>query len=244
MYKYDIYLVVPNGFDCSYYNRFDGVEVRQFPLHFFEGLKGYNALLLSSMFFKEFLLYKYMLIYQLDCFVFRDELTKWCSMNFDYIGAPWLEVSWLYESHKIISKNLLKKRSALIKPLVRLKWKLKGLNNPENFRVGNGGLSLRNVKSSYKATKKYKKEILTWAFSEDFFYSFFLPLSGDTFVIPSAEQALYFSFDTNPNLCYKRTQFVLPFGCHGWCRTDDPYTNNLEFWLPIVKQHMKDRSIG
>ena len=31
-----------------------------------------------------------MLIYQLDAFVFQDDLAYWCQQNYDYIGAPWL----------------------------------------------------------------------------------------------------------------------------------------------------------
>ncbi|MFR6542216.1 MAG: DUF5672 family protein [Butyricimonas virosa] len=31
----------------------------------------------------------------IDAFVFRDELTYWCTLNYDYIGAPWL-CKWKY----------------------------------------------------------------------------------------------------------------------------------------------------
>lgn len=28
------------------------------------------------------------MIYQLDAWVFNDELSSWCSLGYDYIGAP------------------------------------------------------------------------------------------------------------------------------------------------------------
>ena len=31
-----------------------------------------------------------MLIYQLDAYVFKDELLNWANKGYDYIGAPWL----------------------------------------------------------------------------------------------------------------------------------------------------------
>src|ERR1035438_315900 len=40
---------------------------------YFEGIKGYNSLMLSELFYSKFLDYEYILIYQLDAFVFKDE---------------------------------------------------------------------------------------------------------------------------------------------------------------------------
>src|SRR4051812_45639342 len=57
---------------------------------FFKNVAGYNKLVVSPVFYKAFLGYEFILIYQLDAFVFEDKLSWWCTQGFDYIGAPWL----------------------------------------------------------------------------------------------------------------------------------------------------------
>lgn len=54
----------------------------------FETIASYNRLLLSVEFYETFKQYEYILIYQLDAYVFRDELEFWCNKGYDYIGAP------------------------------------------------------------------------------------------------------------------------------------------------------------
>lgn len=56
--------------------------------------RGYTNLVSSERFYAMFSEYEYILIYQLDAWVFRDELEYWCDQNYDYIGAPfWFEPS-------------------------------------------------------------------------------------------------------------------------------------------------------
>ena len=73
-------------------------EVTQFPFSsvisfaddYFKDIQGYNRLMLDADFYKEFLTFEFILIYQLDAFVFKDDLAYWCSQDIDYIGAPWI----------------------------------------------------------------------------------------------------------------------------------------------------------
>lgn len=44
--------------------------------------------MLSAEFYDRFAAYEYVLIYQLDAFVFADRLAEFCQMGYDYIGAP------------------------------------------------------------------------------------------------------------------------------------------------------------
>ena len=55
----------------------------------FTSRNSYSKLLLSSKFYERFSDYDYMLIYQLDCLIFSNDLKKWTDLNYDYIGAPW-----------------------------------------------------------------------------------------------------------------------------------------------------------
>ena len=108
--------------------------------------------MLSFNFYESFLDYKYILIYQLDAFVFKDDLIFWCNKNYDYVGAPWIAS---------ISNNpftlLLNKISSIFDS------KEKKERKKIFFKVGNGGFSLRKVASHYQISKeneKYIKELL------------------------------------------------------------------------------------
>ena len=67
----------------------EGSQVLRFPAAFFEGVAGYNQLMLQPAFYQAFFGYDYMLLYQLDAFVFSDQLAHFCGLGYDYIGAPW-----------------------------------------------------------------------------------------------------------------------------------------------------------
>ena len=62
-----------------------------FDKNYFRDITGYNRLMLSREFYQKFSNYGFILIYQPDAWVFRDELLDWCNKNYDYIGAPWVK---------------------------------------------------------------------------------------------------------------------------------------------------------
>lgn len=57
---------------------------------YFASLEGYSALLVNPDFYRAFLDFEYLLVYQLDAWVFQDQMEYWCAQDYDYIGAPWL----------------------------------------------------------------------------------------------------------------------------------------------------------
>jgi len=90
--KYPKTLLAPKNLDVTaYHELLDNLTVKFYNPFYFSGYKGYNKLCLSPFFYKDFQQYEFMLIYQPDCFVFRDELLDWCAKDYDYIGAPWLK---------------------------------------------------------------------------------------------------------------------------------------------------------
>lgn len=93
--KYDIYLVAPFGLDLDGYKSVCPnykFKEKRLAKGFFEGLEGYNQLCKRWEFYNSFQEYQYMLVYQLDCWVFSDNLEYFISLNHDYIGAPWIEI--------------------------------------------------------------------------------------------------------------------------------------------------------
>ncbi len=86
--------VGPESLDFeAYLGRSRGASVERFPDHYFKSIIGYNKLMLSREFYSRFSGFSYILKYELDAFVFHDDLAHWCGQGFDYVGAPWLDES-------------------------------------------------------------------------------------------------------------------------------------------------------
>lgn len=111
----DIFMVVPDNLSTIEYeaialaNNVKITFVKTSPI-WFESISNYSKLLIQKNFYEFFKDYEYILIYQLDCFAFKDNLDYFVDLGYNYYGAAWLH------------NNLYKV-------------------------VGNGGLSLRNVKA-------------------------------------------------------------------------------------------------
>jgi hypothetical protein len=91
--QHPICIVTHKECDISVYNRIakeEGIVLlyNHFDKSYFSSTESYNALCLSTGFYERFSNYKYMLICQLDVWIFRDEVIEWCSKGYDYIGAP------------------------------------------------------------------------------------------------------------------------------------------------------------
>ncbi|WP_163339197.1 DUF5672 family protein [Desulfopila sp. IMCC35008] len=214
-------------------------SVKYFHKDYFTNIEGYNRLLLSLRFYLKFVNFKYILICQLDTFVFKDDLVYWVNNGYSYIGAPWLEC---YESAD--------ERSSII-------------------GIGNGGLSLRNVTDQLKVllTFKYIEDVHiyrnnilntegtlpgrillflkmtifrnntfflfnNWKKNEDIFWCT-IGSRNTWYNLPNAEIASQFSVELQPERFIKGDE-TLPFGCHAWWKYD------LEFWKPYINSYGHD----
>ncbi len=85
--RYPLIFIAPEGKNFSCFEA--GDMIAHFPAENFQSVKTYSTLLLTPQFYETFLAFDYILIYQLDAFVFYDALEYFCSLGYDYIGAPW-----------------------------------------------------------------------------------------------------------------------------------------------------------
>jgi hypothetical protein len=102
--KYDIYLVAPFGLDLEPYRSLCPTykfKEKRFAPGFFDSISSYNQLCKRWEFYNSFQEYQYMLIYQLDCWIFSDNLEYFISLNYDYIGAPWIEIDTKANTAKV-----------------------------------------------------------------------------------------------------------------------------------------------
>ncbi len=221
------YLTLPQNVQTSFFT-----DVISFEDHYFKNIAGYNALMLAVDFYKAFLDYEYILIYQLDAFVFKDELQRWCSSNYDYIGAPWLrefDYPDVFKAVKSKIKCYLHTRNNVQKD---------GLPSIMQFenRVGNGGFSLRRVKKFYDLCLKMRPQIEAYLkrteheFNEDMFWSIEVNRKKKILNIPSYKTGLRFSIENFPERALHVNNGQLPFGCHAWDK-------HVDFWRVAFKEY-------
>lgn len=123
--KYPIILVMPSDFVDEDLPKTENIMIERVPKEWLRSIASYNKMMLDIELYKRFQQYKYILLYQLDAFVFSDKLIEMCEYDYDYIGAPWIRGYFYYmdEAHSV-------------------------------WQVGNGGFSLRKVHSFIELLKK------------------------------------------------------------------------------------------
>ena len=231
LHDYPVFFAGPDSIDWSGYEEFctrNGISFksRNFSNHFFATPQGYNKLLITPAFYHAFTDFEHMLLFQTDCFIFKNELAEWCRQGYDYIGAPWVGADmfrwFLNPGHP---KELVNVHRFFKNRFIR--------------RTGNGGLSLRNIKNLLRNLERFHNAAEHWPGFEDSFISHYIGTFNPFFRIPGLKTALRFSFDTNPAKAYALNHNQLPFACHAWFRNEKPhYEHNLAFWEPIIKSHM------
>ncbi len=197
--RYPMLLIKPEGLAVdAILQEFPDLDTESFPDHYFTGTDAYNHLLTSPDFYQRFTDYEHILIYQLDAWVFRDELAYWCAQKYDYLGAPGL--------HRVEYDSLPAEKAAQFAEVLT------------NHRlVFNGGLSLRRVKTMIRYLKIYNFFYPAWKGNEDMLFSReatrLLPMK--LFIkLPPWQEALRFAFEKSPAASYELTDHQLPFGCH------------------------------
>lgn len=212
--KYTIIVVHPEQLELPEEISNHHHKSEKFDSHYFKDIAGYNSLMVSRMFYERFRQFEFVLIYQLDAFVFQDSLTEWCNKNYDYIGAPSLGED-RYLSLNEDNMEILKQGMEAGKPVL------------------NGGLSLRKVSSILRYLAVYNFFYPQWKGNEDKLFcldaarlkpmKFFIK-------IPDWRTAMDFAFEKSPAACYALKNQQLPFGCHAWERYDR------DFWKPFIEQ--------
>lgn len=186
--KYPLIFVAPEGKNFAYFAPSD--KVVHFPPQFFKNVQTYSQLLMSPFFYEAFEDFEYILIYQLDAFVFYDALEEFCALGYDYIGAP---------RPYCTRRNFPDKR---------------------NILVGNGGFSLRRIKSHCKLLTEHTELVkrIMGTRAEDGFFAYCGAREDIDFTVPPLEIAAMFSVEYSLKHSLKRIGGLFPFGDHGWTK--------------------------
>ena len=194
-------------FVYSYYN---------FDKQFFKSKIEYNLLCLNLETYTNLIgTYEYLLIYQLDAYIFDDQLEYWINKDYDYIGGYEGVFGWhlIYDHlNKIFNDE--------------------NIRNNKNIIIMNGGFSLRKVNYCIDVIQKLPHDFngYLWGFQrpiifEDMVYSIYNtnhPVSAIDAIKFSCTQFYYpFNFSIN--------EFKYPFGTHQFQKHTDLYNLVKEF---------------
>jgi len=216
-------------FSESLVKNYKNVTVSFFDDKYFRNIRGYNRLLMSVGFYKNYSNYQFILICQLDVYVFKDDIEYWINKKMDHIGAPIFKgYSKPTEEFKhlgnnggfclrnvesclnILSKNSFRyfRVSTLMKVETIWYWRL--------YRIIRDGL-----------VYNYKISFLKPIINEDIFWSIIVPLEFDFFKSCSPEEAKYFAYDANPKLLFEKSEGIFPMAIHAWWRYDQDFVLEL-----------------
>ncbi len=191
----DAYLAAPKGLCLdAYLSLWPELQVKVFDPAYFASVKTYNKLMLDPRFYESFAGgYEWMLIHQLDAFLFHGDLESFCEMPFDYFGAPWLPAQ-------------------LVHPFIQKGYLLKLLGT--RVSVGNGGLSLRRLEPTLELLTSSFAKPQCWTANEDGFFAYW-GLKSRKFRSCPLDVAARFAFEAQPEALLALNGNTLPFGCHG-----------------------------
>lgn len=221
---YPTVLVKPQGLAFRRLREaYPSVRTESFPDQSFASVYDYNRLMLSDEFYARFESYRYILIHQLDAFVFSDQLAVWCRRGYDYIGAPWLPPGPPSQSLKDRLTVLL--LGYLHRVVDERDFAASGAHYLQyQYRAGNGGFSLRRVARMREVLRKLEPRIARYrehthfTCNEDVFFSIEANRYWPVLKIPGWRRALQFSWEWQPARAQRFNHGALPFGCHGWNR--------------------------
>lgn len=238
--RYPIRIVAPEGLDMKNYKEATPqCEVVFIAPEWLSSIRQYNKLKISRYFYELFRDYEYLLTYELDAWVFRNELDYWCDKGYDYIGAPWFEGYTNIQSEKLMPgansgfslRNIpntykLIKRINTLKSMRRFWYKSK-FQSLIRFELV---VCLLNKFYKIRNTSDLNYLLLQhWGHNEDYFLSAVVPSVFSDYQIAPFEEATHFSFEGNPSFLFRRNNETLPFGCHAWGKYEPV------FWKDYIK---------
>ena len=219
------YLVTPETLRPN----FDVADFRRIDLDpgWFVSRDSYNRLMLTPEFYRRFEDFEYVLIYQLDCVLFRSDLLAWCERGYSYLGAPWLR-------HRLFSGKRYPKavdngglslrrvqdclavlgcRDCAVMPRSRTAWRhFLGIKHARHLMR-----LVRDLRSSAGATGGVAA---CFQRPEDEFWSYYAPQLWPEFQLPDPVEAVDFAIESGAEEMVALNGGRLPFGAHAWALHD------------------------
>lgn len=237
--NHDVILACPKDLCVDeHLNIFPGLRIQYFPRENFQTIQAYNRLKYTLEFYKLFSMYQFLLTYELDAFVFRDELIDWCEQRWDFIGAPIFK--GYYDAEPSAPVHCVGNSGFSLRNIpecVKILSSRIRLANPFSviapYRVNK--ISLRYASKTFLRLwlkpKRFTHAHEHLNINEDLFWCRNVPQRFPKYKIADSKTAARFSFDGSPSRLFRESNNQLPFGCHKWMDIEP------EFWRPIIESY-------
>jgi hypothetical protein len=235
--NHPIFLVCPDYLDTSQFKAIArNFEITRVPPQYLASLQAYNRFKISRYLYDRFAAFDFLLTYELDAFVFRDDLSSWCDKNYDFVGAPWFDgfVDANPNSNPLLGCNSgfsLRKTSSCQRVLRTLRM-IEPFSTVFNRWKQNNYPSIRGLYRLIRLSvlsNLFHERFNAYNKNEDLFWSIAAAQRLGWFRVAEYEVARAFSFECLPERLYQEQNRQLPFGCHKW----NAY--NLAFWTPHIE---------
>lgn len=228
--KHEIIILAPKGLNIDKY-KIDSININFMFIDskWFNGVQMYNRLKMSKFFYKLFDKFEYLLTYELDAYVFSDELDYWCNKGYDYIGAPWF-IGFDKPTNEFFAVGnsgfSLRKIKSMLNVINKFYYKA-----PQYYNAGRKAKVLAFLRMPFNCIYNLiSNENITLQnapyFHEDMLISQNIGKEFSDFKIAPLNESFRFSFEVHPSLLYKMNNNKLPFGCHAWEKYDKAFWEN------------------
>jgi len=201
---YPICIIGPGSLADGLRERYH-VRVEEFDDTGFQSVKSYSRMMLTKTLYERFSSFEYMLVYQLDTFVFSNRLQAFCRLGFDYIGAPW--PLWMTVGRKF--------------PIPHI-----GNGGLSLRKIASACRMLERKDEILRQLSKEEREFCLDA--EDVFWAYCGSCSDLNFHLADVAAAQRFSIEHWSHWRWLSSD-QLPFGVH------DGSHRNIEWWRPFVE---------
>ncbi|SFZ92963.1 hypothetical protein SAMN05428642_1021101 [Flaviramulus basaltis] len=230
--KHPIKIIAPHGLSMGKYQEVvSSFEVVYIDSKWQSSIEKYNKLKMSQFFYKFFDDYQYLLTYELDAFVFKDELLHWCNKGYDYIGSPWF-LGYENPTNEFLgvgNSGFSLRNVRAMKRAIRKVY----INEAAHFYFGKRNRVTFKLSTLLNYLLIYFGENDTIQraahTNEDAFIAQIIAKRIKDFKIAPIREAIQFGFEVKPKYLYQLNENRLPMGCHAWWKYD------LKFWKPFIE---------
>ncbi len=234
---YSIYVVYPDHLrkDTFPVEIRKSMELLPMPSRWFRTIRDYNRMKILPLLYETFSRFHYLLTYETDAFVFRDDLIAWCDEAWDYIGAPWFEGVYDVDENSAFtgvgnSGFSLRKISSCRKVMKSFRYitPAKQVFTDPRWIRHKGLKRVAAMAANVTVRNRFHSSMNSWKGNEDFFWGLHADRRFSWWRTADYDSASRFSFEANAPRLYQEIG-GLPFGCHKWTEI------HRDFWRPHIE---------